>query len=178
MLDLVETRTEPYAGGSSAAIAAAFAAALVTMTARISTDWDAAPGIAAQARALRHRLLELAADDAEAFADAVAALETGTERGRRPLGVVLARAADVPLAIASAAADVAELAAIATTGARPAVRPDAVAAAALAEAACFAAAHLVDVNLATLPGDERRAAAAAARVAATDARSRAMHADG
>lgn len=177
MLDRVESPAEPYAGGSSSAIAAAFAAALVTMTARISSDWDAAPGIAAQGRTLRHRLLELAADDADAFAEAFAALEPGARPGHTPLGIVLARAADVPLAIANAAADVAELAAVASTGVRPSVRPDVYAAAALAEAACCAAAHLVDVNLATVPGDERREAANAARRAAAAARSRAKPTD-
>lgn len=173
MLVAIEDTGYPYAGGSAAALSAALAAALVTMTARVSRSWEAAPGVAAQARALRHRLVTLAHDDAEAFAAATAALATGEERGRTPLGVVLARAADAPLAIARAAADVAELAALAAEGSTPAVRPDAIAAAALAEAAATVAAHLVEVNLSTLPGDERRLAAAFARADAADARERA-----
>ena len=178
VLDLVEAPAAPLAGGSSAAVGAAFAAALVTMTARASPGWADAPGIVAQARILRRRLLDLAEDDAAAFADAKAALETQGERGRVPLGIVLARAAEVPLAIARAAADVAELAAVAVVHVRPAVQPDAASASALAEAACAAAAHLVDVNLATLEGDGRRLAAAAARMVAADARDRALRHDG
>jgi methenyltetrahydrofolate cyclohydrolase len=173
-LDTVESPTEAFAGGSSSAISAAFAASLVTMTARASTDWEAGPGVIAQARTLRHRLLVLAVEDAEALSDARAALAQSQGGVRPPLGVVLARAADVPLAIANAAADVAELSALAAENVTPSVRPDAVAAAALAEAACASSAHLVDVNLATLPGDERRAAASAARAAAMDARTRAV----
>lgn len=177
VLDLIEAPPEPVAGGTSAAIGAAFAASLVTMTARASPGWEDAPGIVAQARILRRRLLDLALDDASAFADAKTALELHGGRGRVPLGIVLARAAEVPLAIARTAADVAELAAVAVANVRPEVQPDAAAAAALAESACAAAAHLVDVNLATLEGDDRRLAAAAARIVAADARDRALRHD-
>jgi formiminotetrahydrofolate cyclodeaminase len=83
-------------------------------------------------------------------------------------------AAEVPLRIAEAAADVSELAALAAAEAKPALRPDAAAAATLAEAAVRASAHLVDVNLATVPGDRRSTQAAALATAAEAARARAL----
>ena len=80
---------------------------------------------------------------------------TGTPEQRDfALGLALLRAAEVPLRIAEAAADVAELAAARRRPrASPHLRPDATAAAALAEAATRAATHLVEINLATVPGD-------------------------
>ena len=77
------------------------------------------------------------------------------------LGTALLRAAEVPLRIAEAAADVAELAALTAAEGSPHLRADATAAAALAEAATRAAAHLVDINLATVRGDAHSARAAA-----------------
>ena len=89
------------------------------------------------------------------------------------LGVALERAAEVPLAIAAATADVASLASLAAVEGVETLQPDAIAAALLAEASCRSSARLVEVNLATLPGDAREgearahaAAAAAARAAA------------
>ena len=80
--------------------------------------------------------------------------QTGTPEQRDfALGAALLQAAEVPLRIAEAAADVAELAALAAAEGSPHLRPDATAAAALAEAATRAAAHLVEINLATVPGD-------------------------
>ena len=79
------------------------------------------------------------------------------------LGTALLRAAEVPLRIAEAAADVTELAAVAAAEGSPHLRPDATAAAALAEAATRAATHLVEINLATVPGDRSFGARRAAR---------------
>ena len=61
----------------------------------------------------------------------------------------------MPLAIAETSADVAELAALATAHGKQSLRPDAAVAAALAEAAAHSGAHLVEVNLSTIPGDDR-----------------------
>ena len=61
----------------------------------------------------------------------------------------------MPLRIAAAAADVVELAALAAAEGKPVLRPDATAAAMLAEAAVRAATHLVDVDLAAVPGGAR-----------------------
>ncbi len=78
----------------------------------------------------------------------------------------------MPLAIAEAAADTAELAAAAAANGKESLRADASVAAALAEAAAHGAALLVEVNLATVAGDERSSRAslagrAGARRAAT-----------
>jgi methenyltetrahydrofolate cyclohydrolase len=141
--------------GSTAAIVGATAAALVEMAARASQEqWQEAGGAAAQAAALRARLDPLCQADAEALEEALARLEE-KDSGDQVLGEALGRAAEVPLRIAEAAADVAELAAQAAREVRPEVRPDAGAAAVLAEAAARTSAKLVEVNLATLEGDER-----------------------
>ncbi len=164
LVDELGASAPSAAGGSAAAVAAAFSAALVGLVARASPGWQEAPGIAAQAATLRDRLLELADDDVTAFAAALAALREparpGEDRDAR-LGRALGLAADEPLAIAEAAADVAELAALAAAEGRPDVRPDAVVARELAAAAARGAAVLVETNLTTLPGDARSTRAAA-----------------
>ena len=171
---LLETLGAPApspAGGTAAALAAAMAAALVGLVARAPSRWPDGPGVAAQASWLQERLVRLADTDAEAFAAALtemrAVTATGAERDRA-LGEALARAADVPLEIAEAAADVAALAAVAAFEGRDELRPDAEVARDLAAAAAQAAARLVAANLATRPGDERSARAAAAVRAAAD----------
>ena len=67
---LAEAGTGP-AGGSAAALATTMASGLVRLVARVSHDWDEAPGIAAQAAALGDRALVLADDDHRAYAAAV-----------------------------------------------------------------------------------------------------------
>lgn len=156
------------AGGSAAALATAMAAGLVRLVARVSRDWEEAPGIAAQAAALGDRSLALADDDHRAYAAAVEQLRAPDRDAA--LGRALRRAAEVPLAIAETAADVAALAALAARDGADAVRGDAWAAAALAEAASVAAARLVGVNLATQPDDELSTRADLASRAATAAR--------
>lgn len=174
LVDVLAAPAPSPAGGSAAAVAAALGSGLVRLVASVSPDWDEAPGVAAQAGALADRLLVLADDDVRAFAEALEALRTRRAGGDRELGAALARAADVPLAIAEAAADVAELAALAAEHGKPDVRPDAGAAAALAEAAAAVAADLVRVNLGTLDGDERATRASAAASAAAAARAVAL----
>ena len=141
--------------GSSAAIVGATAAALVEMAGRASReDWDGAGGAIAQAAALRARLEPLVQADADALEEALTRLG-GEGGGDALLGEALGRAAQVPFQIAEAAADVAELAAYVAVEARPDVQADAGAAALLAESAARTCAKLVEVNLATLEGDER-----------------------
>jgi formiminotetrahydrofolate cyclodeaminase len=141
--------------GWVAGVAAALGAALVAKTAARSEGWGEAAGARAQALDLRDRLLALAAQDARAYESALAALE----RRRTGLARALGAAADVPLALAETAADVALLAAEAAERADGHSRADAAAAASLASGAARAAAKLVAVNLATVPGDGRVAAA-------------------
>jgi formiminotetrahydrofolate cyclodeaminase len=176
-LDELEAPAPSPCGGTAAAVSAAMAAALVTMVARASKGWDDGPGIASQARALRARLVELGRDDAEAFGTVLAAMRdrSGTPEERDfALGTALIVAAEVPLRIAEASADVAELAALASTHGLAQLQADASAAAALAEAATRAAAHLVDINLATVPGGRNWEKAAALTSAAAEARARAL----
>jgi formiminotetrahydrofolate cyclodeaminase len=84
------------------------------------------------------------------------------------------KAAEVPLQIAEAAADVADLAALASSEGSSHLQPDATAAAILAEAAVRAATHLVEINLATVVGDHHSRQAAMLAAAAAAARERAL----
>ena len=176
-LDELEAPAPSACGGTAAAAAAAMAAALVTMVARGSADWADGAGIASQARALRSRLTTLGDDDAAAFEHVIVTMRdrSGTAEQRDfALGEALVRAAEVPLRIGEAAADVAELAALAAAEGSPQLRPDATAAATLAEAAVRAATHLVEINLATVPGDRHSEHARVLAAAAAEARARAL----
>ena len=180
LLDAIRSDTPMPGSGAVAAVAVAMAAALCAMAARLSRGhWDGAAGAVAQAEALRERVLPLPDANAQVYAEALSALQAA-ERPEGParddlLGATLARAADVPLRIAEAALDVAELAALLARDGNPAVRGDALAAAFLAEAGAHSAASLVAVNLGATPDDERvaraRALAAAAEAAARRAAS-------
>ena len=151
-------------GGSVAAIVTGLAASLAAMAARFSEQqWEDAPGAVAQAEALRARSLPLADADAAAYESYLAALhlprELEPQARDAAIGEALSRAADVPLAIAETALDVASLAAELAERGNPNLRGDAAAAALLAEAAVRATANLVEINLATREGDERVARA-------------------
>lgn len=163
-------------GASAAALTAAFAACLVGMVARHSRgSWADAAGVAAQAQALEARTAPLAERTGEAWEQALEALrEPHTADGS--LEEKLARAAEVPLEIAEAAADVAVLGALAAELGDGTFRSDAAAAAVLAAAASRAGAHFVAVNLATRPDDEWLARAQRAADAAQSAAARALDA--
>jgi methenyltetrahydrofolate cyclohydrolase len=173
LAELVASAEAAPASGWVAGVSAALAAALVAKAAARSESWSEAGGVRAQAVDLRDRLLQLAGDDALAYDRALVALERRDE----DLGIALAEAADVPRALADAAADVALLAADAAERADGAARADAAAAAPLAAGAAQAAAKLVGVNLAAGPGDERVSAAERAAEAAVDAARRALAVD-
>lgn len=149
LLDAIAAQEPAPGGGSTAALVGALAAALCAKVARFSDDG----GSLAQAEALRRRLTALAPEDAAAF---VAALEELRERRDDfDLGRALALAADVPLRIAEACADVAALGAALAESGKADVQPDARVASVLAAAAARAAAHLVEANLGAAPGDAR-----------------------
>jgi glutamate formiminotransferase/formiminotetrahydrofolate cyclodeaminase len=176
-LDQLEAPAPSPCGGTAAAATAAMAAALVTMVARGSVGWADGAGVASQARALRSRLTALGDDDAAAFEHVLVTMRDSSgspEQRDFALGTALLHAAEVPLRIAETAADVAELAAAAAAAGSPQLRPDATAAAALAEAATRAAAHLVEINLAIVPGDRLSERAALLVTAAAEARKRAL----
>jgi methenyltetrahydrofolate cyclohydrolase len=165
-------------GGAAAALGCALAAALVEMAAgltRAGGDLDV-EAIRQRASAARAAAADLADADPAAYAQVLAALalpRDHSERAQRLAGA-LSGAADVPLAIAREAADVAELAADLVGAGNPSLRGDALTGTLLAEAAALAAARLVEINLASTPGDDRveRARALAAR--ALSARERAL----
>ena len=159
--------------GSVAARAAAEAALLVATVARETTGWGGAAGAVAQANALADRLIELAAEDAEAFAAALEALEASS----RDLPMRLAHAAEVPLEIALKAADVAEAAALVAERCDGVLRPDAAGAAALASGAALAAASLVRANLVVTQDDARLAQATRAVDDARASAARALDSD-
>ena len=157
LVTLIESLSSPTANpaaGPASAAAAAFAAALVAKVGRAASD----EGASAQAEMLAARLTGLAGEDADAHAAAVAALAqrgNPSEQNDFVLGTKLRRAADIALQIAEAAADVASLASSLAESVPPDQHADAVGAALLAEGAARATAHLVAINLAARPGDER-----------------------
>lgn len=167
----------PSAGaGVVAGGVVALAAGLCEAVARASLEfWPDARGVAVQGAQLRRRAIAAAAENAAAYAAARAALETGPAGTGRDaaLRAALVRAAEAPLSIATVAADCAALAASIAHGCEAGLRADAAAAAELAAATAQAAAGLVDINLALLPGDERRQRARDAAEAANVQRARA-----
>ena len=177
-LDDLASKTPLPGGGAVAGVAVAMAAALCAMAARASRAvWNGAPGAVAQADALRTRAVRLAEANVTAYDEALTALRSPAaspgEARDAALARSLARAVDVPLAIAETSADVAELAALIAAAGDPAVRGDAIAAAVLAEAGARAARALVGANLGVTEDDERLVRAGRLAQAATDASRRA-----
>jgi len=181
LLDTIAAETPAPGGGSVAAFVIEMAASLAAKAARFAHDWDGAAGAVAQAETLRHRAAPLAGEDAIAYENVLTALrmpkELEPEVRNSLIGETLSRAADVPLEIAECAASVAELSAEIAARGNPNLRGDAVAASILASSAARAAANLVEINLATVEGDDRveraravvRSAERAARRAVGDA---------
>jgi formiminotetrahydrofolate cyclodeaminase len=151
------------------------------MVARSSQDsWQDAPAVAAQALALMDRVTPLASVDAVAWEEALDRLKEASATGAAERGDALERSLDaaaaVPLEIAEAGADAAELAALAADRGEGSFRADAAAAAVLAAAGAQAAAHLVEINLGVRPDDARLARAQTSHEAAASAAARALDA--
>ena len=161
----VASRAPAPGGGSSAAVACALAAALLEMC-----------GGEARAAALRARALELADEDLGSYAPVLEAQRLPADDPARAerLRAALSRASDVPLAVAEAGCEVAELAAERARAGGRALEGDATAGALLAEAATRAAARLVELNLAAQPDDQRVGAARELAARAVAARERAL----
>jgi methenyltetrahydrofolate cyclohydrolase len=178
--DVASERPAP-GGGSVAALAVALAAALTAMAARLSVGhWEGAAAVVEQAEALRARAAPLAPADAGAYEEVLAALRLPKHLEpavrEAALNDALSRAAEPPLEIARAGAEIAVLAADAAEHGNPNLRGDATAGALLAAAAARAAANLVEINLASSPADERIHAAQKHVLAAVDAADRALKA--
>jgi methenyltetrahydrofolate cyclohydrolase len=180
LLDEVASEAPTPGGGALAALTAALAAGLVEMAARNSPEWELRGAAIAQARVLRERLSELAPLNDEVYEHALAVLRlpdaVDSASKSDLIGSSLERAAAFPLAIAEAASNVAELAAVVSEDGSPVARADATAAAMLALGATRAAAHLVEINLGVREQDERllRATRLATDAAAASARSLAV----
>jgi len=146
LLDALSDAPPAPAGGSAAAWSAALGAALLEMVAGLAGEEEpaSAPTV------LRARLVELGEQELHSYAPVLAAmrLPAGDPTRDRELAASLSSAADAPLAIASAAAEVAELSAAVATRSRPAVKGEAIAGVLLAEAESRAAGRLVEINLA------------------------------
>jgi formiminotetrahydrofolate cyclodeaminase len=152
-LDSVASDEPAPGGGAATAVAVALAAGLSGMAARLSTDHLAgAAGLSERADRLRRRVAPLAQEDATAYGHVLTAYRNqdyGDPKVRRErIRTALSDAADVPLAIAEAGAEAAEIAARLAREGNPNLRGDAVAAALLAEAGVRAAAVLVEINTA------------------------------
>jgi formiminotetrahydrofolate cyclodeaminase len=96
-------------GGSAAALAAAMGAALLSMVAKLSArktraeaDREALTGLVPEFDQLAARLLELSQDDIDAYRAVIDARKSGASA--QALARAYERAADVPLATATAAA--------------------------------------------------------------------------
>jgi formiminotetrahydrofolate cyclodeaminase len=96
-------------GGSAAALAAAMGAALVSMVAKLSAkkakvneDRVVLEGMVSELDQLASRLLQLSQDDVDAYRAVIDARKSGAQG--EALGRAYERAADVPLAAATAAA--------------------------------------------------------------------------
>jgi methenyltetrahydrofolate cyclohydrolase len=175
LLESLSSDDPAPASGSITALVVSMAAALVLKVARSSDDWADRAAVIAQADHLLRRTMPLAQSDAEAYEEALAVLRLPDQLEKEvrdmAIGQVFARAAEIPLVIAEAGADVACLAEAAAERGTPERRPDAVGAALLAAAATRAAANLVAVNLVVAPDDERVVRArAVSEVAETAAR--------
>jgi methenyltetrahydrofolate cyclohydrolase len=140
----VGERTPAPASGSATAVAAALASALVELTARFSDEDDAVE----EAVRLRGRLLELADEDADAYAEF---MRSRSDEARN-------RTIDVPLELAEAAFALVPLADRLAREGNQTARGDAEAAGDIARAAVRAATSLVEHNLDN-PNDPRGARA-------------------
>jgi formiminotetrahydrofolate cyclodeaminase len=141
----VAAATPAPGGGSSAAVTAALAAALVEMAAGLARSDTAV----ARAAALRARALRLAQEELSSYAPV---LEARDEHERE---LALATASEPPAQIAETAAEAAELGVEVAASASEAVRGDALTGVTLAEAAASAAFRLVEINVGAGPVFER-----------------------
>jgi methenyltetrahydrofolate cyclohydrolase len=157
LLERFAARTAAPGGGSAAATACALAAALVQMAAEFDLASDAQP-TARRASVLRNQALELGDRDLRAYAPVLEAFALPDEDESRAARIAAARsdAADPPLEIAAAAAELAALGAELARHGNPHLTGDAITAVLIAEAACRSAVELVELNLDDAGDDQRR----------------------
>jgi methenyltetrahydrofolate cyclohydrolase len=155
-LELLAAREPVPGGGGAAAVSVALGAALAAMAARYSGGrLDDAGELAQKADELRVTVQALIEKDAAAYSRV---LEIYRSEERSELGEALSAAADVPLSIAIAGAEVSELGVVIAEQGNPNLHGDAVTAVLLAESGSRAAGLLVNLNLDLARiKDERRA---------------------
>jgi formiminotetrahydrofolate cyclodeaminase len=157
-------------GGAAGALELAIAAALVEMVCNLTIGKPAYAAHEAtmteardRATTMRREAVELAAEDAAAFAAVIAAYrlpkETGAEAEARAAQIqeALATAADVPRRTAQAASEVLDLAERIVPGANPNVVSDAAVAAGAARGALHSALVNIDANRASIADPDLRA---------------------
>ncbi|MFL5863341.1 MAG: cyclodeaminase/cyclohydrolase family protein [Solirubrobacteraceae bacterium] len=168
LLERLAAGTPAPGGGSAAAITCAVAAALAEMASALSSSPTAASD-RRHAGELRERALELAELDLESYAPVLHALRRPAEDPERPAAVAaaLSQASVAPMEVARVAGEVAALAARVTQEAGRHLLGDAATATVLAEAACAAAALLVEINLARFEDERPGQAAQCVRDAST-----------
>ncbi|HET7601164.1 MAG TPA: cyclodeaminase/cyclohydrolase family protein [Gemmatimonadales bacterium] len=158
--DALAAPTATPAGGSAAAIAAGLAASLVAMVGSLTAGRESyaevqgeAAAAAARAEPLRRRLLELAAEDVEAFGEVMDALalprgsEAEIARRNAARAGALKDAAGVQYELLLMAGEVADLAEALTQRGLRSAMGDAASAAFLAAASCRSAYWAIRSNL-------------------------------
>jgi formiminotetrahydrofolate cyclodeaminase len=173
LLERVASSDPAPGAGPTAAWTCALAAALVEMVSAVALRKQPQAAGAVEARRrraaeLRATALALAERDIAAYRDVLDVARRRGEAGHaQRLRDALGAAADPPIAIVEAAAEVTRLAADAAGEARGGIRGEAITAAVLAEAVARAAVSIAELNLAGVPEDPRlgrvRALAQAAR---------------
>jgi formiminotetrahydrofolate cyclodeaminase len=142
LLDAIASERPAPASGSAAASVVATAAALLQKVARLSEKhWSGAAAAYKRAEAMRLRAEKLIELDSIAFLEFLEATRAG-----RNVETARTKTIEIPMEIASLAAEVVELAHILETKGNPNLKPDAAAAAILAQAAAMTAKMLVTVN--------------------------------
>lgn len=163
LLDDVAAERPAPGAGSSTALTAALAAALLEMAsaftlarAEYSAIHDRCQHARERAAALRADVVALADRDLDSYAPVLDALRLPADDPDRAhrLRAALAEAAVVPLAIARSAGEVAELAAELGRDGNRHLLGESITATLLAEAACRAAVALVELDLAAAPADD------------------------
>lgn len=166
-LDELGSSAPTPGGGGVAALSAATAAGLVEMVANLSVgkggDDAAVQVVLDRAAHLRHRAVELADADADAFGQVMDTYkwprsdDAQKAARRKAIDWALAGAARVPLDVAAVAAEVIDLCGDLLPHANPTVLSDVAVAAAAGRAALDASVVNVEVNLALLKDEARRA---------------------
>jgi methenyltetrahydrofolate cyclohydrolase len=157
-LDLLASGESAPGGGSAIAVSVALAASLSSMAARLSTKHLAdATGLVERAEGLRERVAPLARADAVAYGRVLVAQRAREAPYREgDVRAALSDAADVPLAVAEAGAEVASISARLASDGNPNLEGDALCAVLLADAGVRAAVRLVEINLSGEPGEDGR----------------------